>query len=450
MNDKQKDKLKNKNNGNRSEKSFFSNLRWINDVSKRFARVDRKGRSAVTSVLATLGICFGVMTLIVVMSIMNGFQMSFIDAIMEISSYHLRVTDLPLEQEAELYSLCDENRNIISVTPFYEAQTLMTGKRGRENAAIIRAVNPSIYTQDKGFYEQLKITGGSFDLSGEDSIVMGASLARKLNVGVGDSVNLLVLSGGSDVSLFSDDRNFKVTGIYSSGYSEINSTYCFINLQDGEKHFGESAKKIYGIKLKNRNDDMHTVTVLQKKLKDGKIQSWRDYNKTFFGALRIEKNMLLLLVALIFVVVGINIYNGMRRLVFERRSEIAILSAIGARNSEIKSIFIMRGFTTGAIGAFFGVILGLLISINTEFVFNLASSFMFYVQYFFTAIFSPENLMFVQENSTYAVYANIPARIFFSEVVMIALFGVAAPLFASWAASRNVLKLTVAEVLHDE
>ena len=168
------DKLKAKQN--RSEKSFFSNLRWINDVSKRFARVDRKGRSAVTSVLATLGICFGVMTLIVVMSVMNGFQMSFIDAIMEISSYHLRVTDLPVEQEAELYSLCDENRNIISVTPFYEAQTLMTGKRGRENAAIIRAVNPSIYTQDKGFYEQLKITGGSFDLSEEDSIVMGASL----------------------------------------------------------------------------------------------------------------------------------------------------------------------------------------------------------------------------------------------------------------------------------
>ncbi len=68
-----------------SPKSFFANLRWINAVSKRFARVDRKGRSAATSILATLGICFGVMTLIVVMSVMNGFQMSFIDAIMEIS-----------------------------------------------------------------------------------------------------------------------------------------------------------------------------------------------------------------------------------------------------------------------------------------------------------------------------------------------------------------------------
>ena len=160
--------------------------------------------------------------------------------------------------------------------------------------------------------------------------------------------------------------------------------------------------------------------------------------------------MLLLLVAIIFVVVGINIYNGMRRLVFERRSEIAILSAIGADNKDIKTIFIIRGLTTGIIGAFAGVILGLLISVNTEFLFNAAAKVMFRFQYIFTAIFNRQNLMYVQENSSYAVYANIPARVFFREVVMIALFGIISPLLASWAASKNVLKMTVAEVLHNE
>ena len=430
--------------------SFFANLKWINAVSKRFARVDRKGRSAATSILATMGICFGVMTLIVVMSVMNGFQMSFIDAIMEISSYHIRATEVSEENESTLYDICKKNKNVLSVTSFYEAQTLMTGKRGRENAAIIRAIQPDVYINDKGFYGQINMLSGSFNLSQQDSIVLASSLARKLGVSVGDTVNLLVLSGGSDVSLFSDDRYFKVTGIFSTGYSEINSSFSFINIADGKKYFGSSSPKIYGIKLKNSNDDVHTISYLEKGLESAKFQSWRDYNKTFFGALRIEKNILLLLVALIFVVVGINIYNGMRRLVFERRSEIAILSAIGAKNSDIKSIFIMRGFTTGVIGSFAGVILGILISINTDFVFNFASDIMFWVQYFFTALFSPKNLMFVQENSTYAVYANIPARMFFSEIVMIALFGLAAPLFASRAASKNVLKMTVAEVLHDE
>ena len=430
--------------------ALFSRLKWIFSVSRRFARVDRKGRSAVTSILATAGICFGVMTLTVVMSIMNGFQMSFIDAIMEISSYHIRVMKLPDTSENNLFNAVKENKNILSVTEFYEAQTLMTGTRGKESAAIIRAVNPEIFYTDEGLKKEMRLVYGEFDISEEDTIILGSSLARNLGVHPGDKVNLFVLSGGNDVNLFSSERNFTVKGIFTSGYADINQSYSFVNLASAEKYFGESAKKIYGLKIKDSNDDVRIIHYLQKVIPDGEIQSWREYNKTFFGALRIEKNIILLLVALIFVVVGINIYNGMRRLVFERRSEIAILSAIGAKASDIKSIFIMRGFTSGAAGAITGVVLGLMISINSEFVFNAASRILYFAQYFFTALVNPQNMAFVQENSTYALYANIPARIFFSEVVMIALFGFASPLFASWMASRSVLKMTVAEVLHDE
>ena len=433
---------------------LFSKLKWINTVSNRFARVDRKGRSAVTSFLATLGICFGVMTLIAVMSVMNGFQMNFIDAIMEVSSYHIRADKVPSEKSDEFITLCSQNKNVLSITPFYEAQTLMTDETGRENAAVIRAIEPDVYTKDKGFNKEITMVAGSFDLSQPDSIVLGYTLARQLRVGVGQTVNLLVLSGGSDVSLLSGDRNFVVTGLFKTGYADINSAYSFISIEAGQKYFGKSAEMLYGIKLKNSAEDARIITAFEKETKEKNIeahfQSWREYNKSFFGALRIEKNMLLLLVAIIFVVVGINIYNGMRRLVFERRSEIAILSAIGAENKDIKTIFIMRGLTTGAIGAFAGVILGLLISVNTQFLFNAAARVMYWLQYIVTAVFNHQNLIYVQENSSYAVYANIPARIFFREVVMIALFGIISPLLASWAASKNVLKMTVAEVLHNE
>lgn len=429
--------------------SLLDSLKWITSVSQRFSRVDRTGRSAVTSALATLGICFGVMTLIVVMSVMNGFQMSFIDAIMEISSYHVRVDQMPDHLEQDFQDYCEENKNILSCTAFYEAQTMMTGNRGKESAAIIRAIDPNVYKDDEGFRKELKMIGGRFDISKPGTMVIGSTLARNLSLKIGSETNLLVLSGGSDVDLFSDDRVFKITGIFSTGYSEINSNYCFVNIKDADTYFGQAAKKIWGIKLKNSNDDMHVISQLNKKF-EIKAQSWRDYNKTFFGALRIEKNMLLLLVALIFVVVAINIYNGMRRLVFERRSEIAILSAIGAANSEIQAIFIFRGFLTGVIGAMAGVVLGLLISVNTEFVFNAASNILYWGQYILTSIFNKQNLAYVQENSTYSIYANIPARVFFSEVFMISIFGVLAPLFASWIASKNVLKLTVAEVLHNE
>lgn len=435
--------------------NFFNSLRWISVVSRRFARVDRKGRSAVTSVLATLGICFGVMTLIVVMSVMNGFQMSFIDSILEVSSYHLRVINVAPEQENALKAACETEKRIRACVPFYEAQALMTGKKGGAVAVNVRAADESIYYKDEGFKKELRMISGSFDFSETDSIILGSTLARNLGVRTGDTVNLLVMSGGSDVDLFSSDRLFTVRGIFTTGYAEINSACAFTGTAAAEKYFGASSKKIWGIKIKNYDKDLGVVASLKKQLglsesSKTQIQSWRSFNKTFFGALRIEKNMLLLLVALIFVVVAINIYNGMRRLVFERRTEIAVLSALGARKGGIKSIFIMRGFIMGTVGALTGVVLGIIISLNTDVVFTLAAKLMYGIQYLITALTDRQNLQYVQINSSYNLYASIPARLFPGEVTAITLFGVFSPLIASWAASRNVLKLTVSEVLHNE
>lgn len=435
-------------------KGITKSLFWVTAVSKRFARVDRKGRSAVTSVLATLGVCFGVMTLTVVMSVMNGFQMSFIDAILEVSSYHIRVTDLPLEKEKTLKDFCKNEKRIRACLPFYDAQALMTGEKGGAVAVNVRAAGPEIYNEDEGFKKQLKIVSGKFDLSDSESIVLGSTLARNLGVRTGSTVNLLVMSGGSDVELFSQDRLFTVKGIFTTGYGEINNSCAFVANEAAQKYFGNSAKKIWGIKLSRYDDDLRVQNSLTRFLNSDSdkvtVSSWRSFNRTFFGALRIEKNILMLLVALIFVVVAINIYNGMRRLVFERRSEIAVLSALGARKNEIKSIFIMRGFITGAAGAITGVILGLIISLNTDLVFTAAAKLMYIAQYIFTAITDRANLAYVQVNSSYTLYASIPARIFPGEVTAITLFGIISPLAASWAASRNVLKMTVSEVLHYE
>ena len=432
------------------KKNLITQIRWISAVSRRFARVDRKGRSAVTSRLATLGICFGVMTLTVVMSIMNGFQMSFIDAILEVSSYHLRAVDVPEHLEKNLISVCAEDKHVAACVPFYESQVLMTGEKGGAVAVNVRAADEAIYYEDEGFRKQLKMLSGAFDFSDSDSIILGSSLARNLGVRVGSSVNLLVMSGGSDVELFSSDRIFTVRGIFTTGYAEINNSYAFVGTEAAKKYFGSSAKKIWGIKLHKYDGDLRAISSLKKELPQINFLSWRNFNRTFFGALRIEKNMLLLLVALIFVVVAINIYNGMRRLVFERRTEIAVLSALGARKSGIKAIFIMRGFIMGTLGALVGVLLGLLISLNTDVVFTAAAKLMYAIQYLVTAITDRQNLQYVQVNSSYNLYATIPARVFPGEVTAIALFGILSPLIASLAASKNVLKMTVSEVLHNE
>ena len=430
--------------------SFRLSYRWIFDVSRRFASVDRKSRSSATSFLAVLVICFGVMSLVTVVSVMNGFQMSFVNAIMELSSFHIRVSNLESQAEADFLDSCADSKEIRCVSPFYESQALLVGNKSKESAGIIRGVDARTCEFDEGFAREIKIVSGSFDLSSADSIVLGSYLAQSLGVTTGNTVNLLALSGGKDVELLSQNRQFKVTGIFECGYYDINQGYAFVSLEAARMYFGEDAPVFYGIKIRRPQNDGFVSAAIKSRFPDAAVQSWREYNRTFFGALRVEKNILMLLVFLIFVVVAVNIYNGMRRLVFERSQEIAALSAVGGTSFQIKAIFVVRGFLTGAAGTVIGVVLGIFISLNIRSVFLGVSHCLYWLELFFTSVFSPENAAFVTENQMYAIYASIPARIIPSEVLLISLFGVLSPLLASALASRSVLKLKIAEVLHNE
>lgn len=430
--------------------SFRLSYRWIFDVSRRFASVDRKSRSSATSFLAVLVICFGVMSLVTVVSVMNGFQMSFVNAIMELSSFHIRVSKSDSQTEADFLNFCADSKEIRCVSPFYESQALLVGNKSKESAGIIRGVDARTCEFDEGFAREIKIVSGSFDLSSADSIVLGSYLAQSLGVTTGNTVNLLALSGGKDVELLSQNRQFKVTGIFECGYYDINQGYSFVSLEAAHMYFGEDAPVFYGIKIRRPQNDGFVSAAIKSRFPDAAVQSWREYNRTFFGALRVEKNILMLLVFLIFVVVAVNIYNGMRRLVFERSQEIAALSALGGTSFQIKAIFVVRGFLTGAAGTVIGVVLGIFISLNIRSVFLGVSHCLYWLELFFTSVFSPENAAFVTENQMYAIYASIPARIIPSEVLLISLFGVLSPLLASALASRSVLKLKIAEVLHNE
>lgn len=426
-------------------------MNWIFFVSRRFAKVDRSGRSAVTGFLASLSICFGVMTLIVTVSVMNGFQMGFIDSIMEISSAHIRVTaPQDFDQQAFEQQCFRPELGVVAMEPMYEAQSLLASATGRQAASLIRAVSSDIMYTDAGFAQEMQMISGEFDLSRPGYIVLGSQLARQLGVRVGSTVNMLALSGGSDVDLISDNRVFVVSGIFSCGYAEINSSYSFISMDAGQQFFGQEATKIFALKLADSENDLQVIHQLEKALPGIQTESWRSYNRSFFGALKVEKNLLMMLVFMIFVVVGVNIFNGMRRMVFERRSEIAILSALGGRKREVQLIFILRGLLTGLGGAIPGLLLGMLLCIQMDVIFDLIAKLSYWIQYLFTMATNPAMAMFVRENTMYQVYASIPARMFPAEITFITIFGVFSALAASWVASRKVLAMTLSEVLHDE
>lgn len=433
--------------------SFALNFRWIYFVAKRFSLVDLKGAEAFTSKLSTLGICFGVMTLIIMISVMNGFQREFIDAIMEVSSYNVRAENLGAKERDAFEKFAANENGIECAVAFTESESLLVSADGRQSAALVRAIETDVMEKDFGFAREAKIVRGAFDLrtmefseNGETlaPCVLGITLARSLDVRVGDEVNFYATdSGDSLLEAFSRPQKFFVAGIFHTGYSDINSSYAFVALSSQIENL------IYGIKTKNSAGEVALAKKIQLEFPDAKISLWKEYNRSFFSVLRIEKNMLMLLVVLIFVVVAINIFNSMRRIVFERRSEISTLSALGAKISSVKNIFIMRGFLIGLRGAIAGLVLGLFFCVNIKSVFTILSSALFYLQYFFMLIFSPQNAAALSENPMFAVYANIPARMYAHEIIFITLFGIFSAVFSAWAASREILSTSISEVLHE-
>ena len=430
------------------------NKLWIYFVSRRFAKVDNTGRYAINSFFAAAGIALGVAALIVIISVMNGFQMGYIDSIMEISSFHVRIEN-PSKDFDFANMKISESEDIRSFVEIYEAQTLMVGRGSRQYPALVRGVPENILETDSGFRDELIMVSGEFDLSSPNTCVIGSTLARRLGVSVGDTVNLLAMSGSSDTDLFSSNRNLTIVGTFTCGYSDIVQTFAFVSLETGSILLGEDVLPLTCLKLKNQNQDGRIISKIQSEIQESNLpdlncESWRSYNRSFFGALKIEKNVLMFLSFLIFVVVAINIYNSMRRLVYERREEIAVLQALGSSQKDTKLIFTMQGLITGIKGSIPGLIIGLLICFNMEKVFMGFSWLMGKLSYLFNLIFNPTNASAMASNSIFMYYSKIPARVVVSEVVLITLFGILSSYFAAYLASKNIMKSSVSEVLRDE
>lgn len=419
---------------------------WIVFVARRFGSVDSKGRSALTSLLSSLGIAFGVTALIVILSVMNGFQMGYIESILEVSSAHIRLTGP--RGELERIGTLDGVR---ALTVFTEAQTLIRGNGNREQGALLRAVPADVVFTDRGFASKLGMASGSFDIEKSGSVVLGYELARLLSVSVGDRVSLVAVSGGSDTDLFPENPELVVRGLCRTGYYAIDSSYAFVSPATGEALSGKTETPLAGVKLVDPEKDAQFLSELASRFPGVKAESWRSYNRAFFGALRMEKSMLFLLVILIFVVVTVNIYNAMRRSVYERREEISVLTALGGRPGHVQRIFIANGLAIGLSGGLSGLLLGLFVTVKINSVFALAENAVNGVNDFVSALFaSVPGETFTLFSPEYFYMDQIPVRMLFPEILFVFLFGVLSATAASWLASKAILKLKPAEVLRYE
>ena len=423
-----------------------NNYRWILFVLRRFNSADTKGRSSISTLFSILGIAFGVMVLTVILSIMNGLQMGYIDTILQVSSGHIRLYGTEEElKKAENLKLHD------TFFIFQEYQSLIQGNYGRQHGVLIRSVEPDILKKDKGLEKQLKIYSGSFNIQKENSIVLGYELARQISVKVGDNIDLIAVSGSSETSLFPENKELLITGIFKTGYYEVDSSFAFISLKNGEEILGKEKYNYGFVKLKNQNNDASYIKAVSSFVPELKSESWRTYNHAFFGALQIEKNMMMLLVFLIFLVVSVNIYNGMRRSIYERREEISVLASLGAYSKHIQTLFIANGFTIGFIGATAGLLLGLLLSVQINSIFALIEKIAnLFLSFFSVLTQTADSEDFFVFSPVYFYMDNVPVRIFFNEILLIFLFGVFSASAASMAAAKRILRLKPAEVLRYE
>jgi len=426
---------------------------WILLVAKRYFLSPRKGSSHIPTFLSVLGIAMGVMTLFTVLGVMNGFQHSTIEAILELNSYHLRFSG-----NLEDPSILDRIRkltNIRSVFPFSDMETLIQGSFSDPMVCTLRFLPEDILQVDPSLKRILTMIDGEFDLTDPKGIVLGVELARYLGVRVGDTVKVLWNAG--DFSTLSPQMEpFIVKGIWKSEYYEYDASWGFLPFRSSYRLDNKalplvpsyiSKIPVYtGIKLINRFGDELVRRAIERIVPPNvRVTSWREYNRAIFGALRMEKTVMMILIGLIFIVVGGNIYRSQQRHISERMEEIGLLRAIGASRTAIQSVFVLEGAFIGLLGGGMGGALGLFLAGRINEVFRVTEKVV--------------NTVFLWVNLSLRVSLFSPANFYISEVraviplmeaFLIVLFAVGSTTLAAFLASYKVASIYPVEVLRYE
>ena len=343
--------------------------------------------------------------------------MGYIESILEFSSAHVQVEGAD-PGPIEIIGL----PGVRTAYQYSETQALIRGRYSRESGVLLRGIPEDLPSIDAGFKNKVEMQTGSFSLESPSSILLGYELARLISVRPGDRVSLVAVAGGADTDLFPENAEFIVRGLFKTGYYEIDSSFALVSQEAGLLLGGGSNIKT-AVKLNSLERDSAFIRELSSMYPGAKIRSWRDYNRAFFNALRIEKNMLLFLTVLIFLVVTVNIYNAMRRSVYERREEISVLTAMGAAPKHVQYVFVFNGLGIGLAGSVIGLLSGLLVSVRINDFFSFAETAVNGIQSFVSALLlSAPGSSFTLFSPDYFYMDEIPVRILFPEVVFVFLF----------------------------
>jgi lipoprotein-releasing system permease protein len=398
-------------------------------VAFRYLRPRRQeGFVSVIAIFSLLGIMLGVATLIIVMSVMNGFRAELLSRILglngHISVYAQNPDGLP--DYADIEKKIVETGNITLVNPIVEGQ-VMASKSGRATGAIVRGMLPDDIVKRDTLADNI-VFGSLKDFKGDDAIIMGARLAMKLGLGVGDTVNLISPKG--KVTAFGSVprmRSYHVVALFDIGMYEYDSGFIFMPMQAAQTYFQMPGKiSNFEIVLKDPSRLSNTMDDLLQNLRGENLRlvNWQQSNSNFFNALQVERNVMFLILTLIILVAAFNIISGMVMLVKDKGRDIAILRTMGATRGSVLRIFFLTGASIGVLGTLSGLVLGVVFCENIEsirqFIQSLTGADLFNAEIYFLS--------------------QLPADLDVNEVVMVCLMSLVlsflATIYPAWRASR--------------
>ena len=334
-------------------------------ISLRNLRPKKKeGFLKVISIFSFLGIMLGVAILIIVMSVMNGFKNDLTKKILGLNP-HVIIESNSFKIENEFIEKLKRKFQNINISKTYSGEGIVVNN-GNAKGIIIKGID-SNNKESLNFLEK-NISKGDLNKFKKNTAFIGAELAFNLNIKVGDKINLM--SSAFVATPFGGlpkQETLTVTGFFNTGFYEFDQNFVFLNLSDALSIFDkEEYDQNLEIYLLNPMKADLFKKQIQKLNQNYFVYSWSDLNKSFFSALKVERNVMFIILTLILIVAAFNIISGLTILIKNKTKEIAILKTLGLTNNSIKKSFFLTGFTIGFFATITGILLGITFALNIE------------------------------------------------------------------------------------
>jgi len=407
------------------------NLPYEWQVGWRYTRAGRAGRRngfiSFISGVSVLGIALGVAALIIVLSVMNGFQKEVRDRMLSVIS-HIEVFDAAggaLPDWQATATAAKRNPQVIGAAPFVAAQTLI-GRGDELRGAIVRGIDPAEEAKVTDLARQLRDTTLAGLKPGEWNVVLGAELARLLGARVGDKVTIAAPGGQvTPAGVVPRLKQFTLVGTFEAGHYEYDSGLALVALDDAAKLFRSEGPTGVQLRLKDVHQARGVAAELAQSLGPAVIlRDWTRTNRNWFDAVQIEKRLMFIILTLIVAVAAFNLVSTLVMTVTDKRADIAILRTLGASPRSIMGVFIVQGATAGIIGTLSGVLFGLLIAFNIDIIVPALERAL-------GVAFLPGSIYVISRMPSEPLATDIVPI-----VVISLLLSFAATLYPSWRASR--------------